>query len=131
MPAKPEETFRTKSAQCFKLGLAWKPFDGLPCQVTRGFTPQWLAHTQIWERNEHTISVFIFPIGVRTGCSRSPLRWHLSDSRLREVDDGIRAFLIYAPNHIAAAAKLAGWLVADIFEFGALDAAFERRDPAV
>jgi hypothetical protein len=48
-----------------------------------------------------------------------------------EVEYGIRAFLIHAPNHIAAAAKLAGWPVADIFEVGALDAAFERRDPAV
>ena len=46
------------------------------------------------------------------------------------VEDGITAFLIHAPNHIAAAAKLAGWPIADIFEVGALDAAFERRDPA-
>lgn len=38
-----------------------------------------------------------------------------------EVREGLRSFLIHAPNHVAAAAKLGGWPVADIFEIGALD----------
>ena len=46
-----------------------------------------------------------------------------------EVEQGLTAFLVHAPNHVAAAAKLGGWPVQDIFEVGALDAAFEHRDP--
>ena len=42
-----------------------------------------------------------------------------------EVEAGLTAFLIHAPNHVAAAAKLGGWPVADIFEVGALNAASE------
>jgi hypothetical protein len=38
-----------------------------------------------------------------------------------EVREGLRGFLIHAPNHVVAAAKLGGWPVADIFEIGALD----------
>ena len=38
-----------------------------------------------------------------------------------EVRAGLEAFLIHAPNHVAAAATLAGWPVSDIFEVGALD----------
>lgn len=45
---------------------------------------------------------------------------------VEEAAAGLEAFLIHAPNHIAAAAKLAGWPVADIFEVGALDAAREH-----
>ena len=37
-----------------------------------------------------------------------------------EVADGVMAFLIHAPNHVAAAAKLAGFPVSDIFEVGAV-----------
>jgi hypothetical protein len=38
---------------------------------------------------------------------------------------------VHAPNHVAAAAKLGGWPIADIFEIGALDAARDHHDPAV
>jgi hypothetical protein len=37
-----------------------------------------------------------------------------------EVSAGIQGFLIHAPNHVAAAAKLAGWPVKDVFNVGAL-----------
>jgi hypothetical protein len=37
-----------------------------------------------------------------------------------EVNAGIQDFLTHAPNHVAAAAKLAGWPVRDIFNVGAL-----------
>ena len=40
---------------------------------------------------------------------------------VEEIRSGVTAFLIHAPNHIAAAAKLAGWPIDDIFEVGALD----------
>ena len=38
-----------------------------------------------------------------------------------EIRCGVIMFLVHAPNHIAAAAKLGGWPVEDIFEVGALD----------
>ena len=37
-----------------------------------------------------------------------------------EIADGVLGFLIHAPNHIAAAAVLAGHPIDDIFEVGAL-----------
>jgi uncharacterized protein YoaH (UPF0181 family) len=37
-----------------------------------------------------------------------------------EIRRGIAWFLIHAPNHIAAAAKLAGWPVTDVFHVGAI-----------
>jgi hypothetical protein len=37
-----------------------------------------------------------------------------------EIAEGIESFLIHAPNHIAAAAKLMGFPVQDIFGVGAL-----------
>jgi hypothetical protein len=40
-----------------------------------------------------------------------------------ELITGVDMLLIHAPNHLAAAAKLAGHSVADIFEVGALDQA--------
>ena len=38
-----------------------------------------------------------------------------------EVEDGVTAFLVHAPNHVAAAAKLGGWPITDIFDLGVLD----------
>lgn len=38
-----------------------------------------------------------------------------------EIREGLQCFLIHAPNHIAAAAKLAGWPIEDIFAVGALN----------
>ena len=38
-----------------------------------------------------------------------------------QIRDGIEAFIIHAPNHIAAAAKLRGLPIQDIFKVGALD----------
>jgi hypothetical protein len=38
-----------------------------------------------------------------------------------EIEAGIGLLIIHAPNHLAAAAKLAGSPVQDIFEVGALD----------
>jgi hypothetical protein len=37
-----------------------------------------------------------------------------------EIADGVGSFLIHAPNHVAAAAALAGHPIDDIFEVGAL-----------
>ena len=42
-----------------------------------------------------------------------------------QISSGIEGFLIHAPNHVAAAAKLAGWPVEDSFNVGALDGAEE------
>jgi hypothetical protein len=38
-----------------------------------------------------------------------------------QVDDLIGAFLVHVPNHLAAAAKLWGQPIYDVFEIGALD----------
>ena len=38
-----------------------------------------------------------------------------------EVEAGVSLLIIHAPNHLAAAAKLAGSPVQDVFEVGALD----------
>src|SRR5262245_4117000 len=35
-----------------------------------------------------------------------------------EIRDGVMALLIHAPNHVAAAAHLAGWPLRDVFEVG-------------
>jgi hypothetical protein len=39
-----------------------------------------------------------------------------------EIEDGVERFLVHAPNHVAAATKLGGYPIEDIFEVGALDA---------
>jgi hypothetical protein len=47
---------------------------------------------------------------------------HLFPERFtaKEIRSGVSGFLIHAPNHIAAAAKLAGWPIKDIFKVGPL-----------
>ncbi len=42
-----------------------------------------------------------------------------------QIREGVLNFLIHAPNHVAAAAKLGGWPVEDIFEVGALSGRVE------
>ena len=37
---------------------------------------------------------------------------------VEEIREGVTALLIHAPNHIAAAAHLAGWPLHDVFEVG-------------
>jgi hypothetical protein len=39
-----------------------------------------------------------------------------------ELLDGANMLLIHAPNHLAAAAKLSGYPIEDVFEIGVLDA---------
>src|SRR5689334_17415764 len=39
-----------------------------------------------------------------------------------EIEAGLTDFLIHVPNHVAAAAHLAGWPIEDIFEIGVLRA---------
>jgi len=53
------------------------------------------------------------------------LAMHLFPERFtpEQILDGVEDFLIHAPNHVAAAAKLGGHPIEDIFEVGALDAA--------
>jgi hypothetical protein len=45
---------------------------------------------------------------------------HLFPDRFtaEEIRDGVTAFLVHAPNHIAAAAHIAGWPLRDVFEVG-------------
>jgi hypothetical protein len=45
---------------------------------------------------------------------------HLFPERFtsEEIRDGVTALLIHAPNHIAAAAHLAGWPLRDVFNVG-------------
>jgi hypothetical protein len=47
---------------------------------------------------------------------------HLFPERFtdEEIRDGVRSFLIHAPNHVAAAAKLGGWPISDVFGVGPL-----------
>ncbi len=47
-----------------------------------------------------------------------------------EIRSGIEDFLVHAPNHLAAAAKLRGYPVHDIFEVGALDGDSADDEPA-
>jgi len=51
------------------------------------------------------------------------LALHLAPERFStdEVNEGITQFLVHAPNHVAAAAKLGGWPVEDAFGIRALD----------
>jgi hypothetical protein len=56
------------------------------------------------------MALFLFPERF----SPEEIRWGLSD------------FLVHAPNHIVAAAKLHGWPVSDVFGVGALEP--ESRD---
>jgi hypothetical protein len=55
---------------------------------------------------------------------------HLFPERFtrEEIDEGVRDFLIHAPNHVAAAAALFGFPIQDIFEVGALDGAADEED---
>ena len=47
---------------------------------------------------------------------------HLFPERFtdEEIRAGITSFLIHAPNHVAAAAHLAGWPIQDVFKIGVL-----------
>ena len=38
-----------------------------------------------------------------------------------EIRDGVTNFLVHVPNHVAAAAKLHGYPIQDVFEVGALE----------
>ncbi|MDB4883279.1 MAG: hypothetical protein JWL95_2045 [Gemmatimonadetes bacterium] len=51
------------------------------------------------------------------------LALHLAPGRFsaEEVKEGVTQFLVHAPNHVAAAAKLGGWPVEDVFGIGALE----------
>jgi hypothetical protein len=51
------------------------------------------------------------------------LALHLAPDRFspEEVTEGVTQFLVHAPNHVAAAAKLGGWPVEDAFGIGALE----------
>jgi hypothetical protein len=51
------------------------------------------------------------------------LALHLAPERFtaEEVKEGVTQFLVHAPNHVAAAAKLSGWPVEDVFGIGALE----------
>jgi hypothetical protein len=55
---------------------------------------------------------------------------HLFPERFtsEEIRKGVLAFLIHAPNHVAAAAALSGHPVQDTFEVGALDGPTEEDD---
>jgi hypothetical protein len=74
------------------------------------------------------------------------IAWHLTDWRSDaevmvaitlfperftpdEIRGGVKDFLYHAPNHIAAAAKLAGQPVTDRFKIGALDGIEEDQPP--
>lgn len=48
---------------------------------------------------------------------------HLFPERFtaKEICDRVRDFVIHAPNHVAAAAKLAGHPIQDVWELGVLD----------
>jgi hypothetical protein len=61
------------------------------------------------------------------------LALHLAPDRFspEEVKEGVTQFLVHAPNHVAAAAKLGGWPVEDVFGIGALDGEQGSRRPAV
>ena len=50
------------------------------------------------------------------------LALHLAPERfsIEEVREGVTQFLVHAPNHVAAAAKVGGWPVKDVFGIGAL-----------
>lgn len=45
-----------------------------------------------------------------------------------EIGEGIRAFLVHAPNHLAAAAKQFGYPVEDIFQVGAVEGPVPDED---
>jgi hypothetical protein len=38
-----------------------------------------------------------------------------------DIRNGVERFIVHAPNHAAAAAKLGGFPVSDVFEIGAID----------
>jgi hypothetical protein len=51
------------------------------------------------------------------------LALHLAPDRVtrEEVQEGVTQFLVHAPNHVAAAAKLGGWPIEDVFGIGVLE----------
>jgi hypothetical protein len=48
---------------------------------------------------------------------------HPEQFTAEQIQQGVEGFLCHVPNHTAAAAKLGGYPVEDIFEVGALDGA--------
>ena len=46
-----------------------------------------------------------------------------------EIEDGVMSFMQHAPNHVAAAAKLYGEPVRDIFGVGQLESSAEDAEP--
>ena len=131
MSAMSEESFRAKVRAILAAGASRESLDRLGVAVDGEF------HGSVARAYPH--------LSAETA---SELAFHLSDWRedaafivalalsperftAEEIEDGLTAFLVHAPNHVAAAAKLGGWPVADIFELGALDAERDHRDPAV
>lgn len=72
---------------------------------------------------EHVAVDIAFHLSDWTSDAAFLLAVHLYPERFTpdEIADGICEFLIHAPNHVAAAAKLYGYPVKDIFEIGALE----------
>jgi hypothetical protein len=60
------------------------------------------------------------------------LALHLAPERFsrEEVKEGIAQFLIHAPNHVAAAAKLGGWPIQDVFGIGVANNSEGSNKPA-
>ena len=130
MSAEPEENFRAKTRAVLAGGASAEALGRL--------------HTAV----DETLQAAVVRAYAQLDVERAyDLAFHLSDWREdaaflvafalaperftpEEVEDGLGAFLVHAPNHVAAAAKLAGWPIADIFEVGALDAAKEHDDSA-
>ena len=126
-----DESFRTKVRALLSAGASREAVDRLEVAVDGEF------HASVARAYPH--------LSAETA---SELAFHLSDWRedaafivalalspqrftAEEIKNGLTAFLVHAPNHVAAAAKLCGWPIADIFEIGALDAGRDHRDPAV
>ncbi|MEO0476228.1 MAG: hypothetical protein AAF085_09730 [Planctomycetota bacterium] len=74
------------------------------------------------ESDKKTASDIAFHMSDWTADAAILLAIHLFPERFsnEEIEAGIGLFLVHAPNHVAAAAKLYGHPISDIFELGEL-----------
>jgi hypothetical protein len=96
--------------------------------------------------NQNTLDVIATALVTRFGDKRArEIAFHLADWNsdaafivamhlfpenftAEEIIEGVEGFLIHAPNHVAAAAKLGGYPIEDIFKVGAIDGASKDAD---
>ena len=116
-----EKTFRSKA----RLILAEPGHESALARLGLGVEEQFRARIReaFSELPTHVRDDLAFHLSDWRADAAFLLALHLAPERFsrEEVNEGVTQFLIHAPNHVAAAAKLGGWPIEDVFGIGAVN----------